>query len=389
MTTDPGAPPAPSVERSTTPCPETLEELGATYDANYYQTGCGPFPYNRTEPHWTHFFGGIATRLIEVLKPRRVLDAGCALGFLVEAFWDRGVEAWGIDISPFAIENVRRDMRDYCRVGSISQDIEGTYDLITCIEVLEHMRESDAQDAIRAMCNATDTILFSSTPTDFKEPTHFNIRPLLYWMTSFQQHGFAPDLGFDATFVTGHAMLFRRSPTWPLDVLQSFVALMQTRMALTEARQQIVAKDQQISQAIPEKERATARISDLESVRATVDAQEETTAALRDEIAQLRDQNAASQDRIFELTRLLTDITQEVRTVEISTEELNRHLLATPQVSGKDIDSLTAKVSDLQREVAALAATQRSMLNSRIWRSLVGASGLFLRVKPPFGPKAD
>jgi len=102
MTTDPGAPPAPSVERSTTPCPETLEELGATYDANYYQTGCGPFPYDRTEPHWARFFGGIATRLIEVLKPRRVLDAGCALGFLVEAFWDRGVEAWGIDISSFA-----------------------------------------------------------------------------------------------------------------------------------------------------------------------------------------------------------------------------------------------------------------------------------------------
>ena len=117
-------------------------------------------------------------------------------------------------------------MRSYCRVGSISKDIEGSYDLITCIEVLEHLRESGAQEAIRRMCAGTNTIFLSSTPYE-DEAKHLKVRPLLYWMTSFQQHGFAPDLGFDATFVAHHAVLLRRAASpWSLEVLQTFIALM-------------------------------------------------------------------------------------------------------------------------------------------------------------------
>ena len=67
-------------------------------------------PYIRSEPQWPAVFGAFADHLIRALKPARVLDVGCALGFLVEAFWDRGVEAWGLDISTYAIEQVRADV---------------------------------------------------------------------------------------------------------------------------------------------------------------------------------------------------------------------------------------------------------------------------------------
>lgn len=73
------------------------------YGENYYRCHCGPLPYDRSCAHWATFFGGIADTLIRSFRPARVFDAGCALGFLVEAFWDRGVEAWGRDISDFAI----------------------------------------------------------------------------------------------------------------------------------------------------------------------------------------------------------------------------------------------------------------------------------------------
>ena len=71
------------------------------YDESYYRSHCGPLPYDRSEPHWGKFFGAIADELIRTFRPRRVFDAGCAHGFLVEALWDRGVEAWGRDISEF------------------------------------------------------------------------------------------------------------------------------------------------------------------------------------------------------------------------------------------------------------------------------------------------
>ena len=68
------------------------------YGEEYYKNCLGPFPYERNS-HWLNFFGGIADEIVRTLHPGRVFDAGCAWGFLVEAFWDRGVEARGIVVS--------------------------------------------------------------------------------------------------------------------------------------------------------------------------------------------------------------------------------------------------------------------------------------------------
>jgi SAM-dependent methyltransferase len=337
--------------------------LGSLYDAEYYRHGCGPFPYDRSEPHWGRFFGEIAAHLIESLKPRRVLDAGCAMGFLVEAFWDRGVEAWGIDVSPFAIENVRRDMREYCRVGSISTDIEGTYDLITCIEVVEHMRESDAQDAIRRMCAATDTVLFSSTPSDLTEPTHFTVRPLLYWMRSFEENGFAPDLCFDASFATPHAMLMRRSEPWHPDVLQAMVALLHARMSLVQSRAEVSSLQRTVAE----------RTADLERLRADENAaiEREVRTRVDRELSELRTLYTQSQEQFQDLEELASDVVYRLEGVQAFAEAVR--------------EKLDAQMREMNRELTKVASQQRSILDSRIWRSLTAAGGAVLRMTRPFG----
>jgi cellulose synthase/poly-beta-1,6-N-acetylglucosamine synthase-like glycosyltransferase/glycosyltransferase involved in cell wall biosynthesis len=193
---------------------ESSEAGAASYDAEYYRTGCGPKPYEHNE-YWLRFFGAVADALIEYLKPQTAFDAGCALGFLVETLRDRGVQAWGADISEFAIQNVRQDIRPYCRVASITQPIAadtqtGRYDLLACIEVLEHLTPEEVGRALANMTAVTDTILFSSSPYDFKEPTHINVRPPIDWLQLFAAQGFSPDLAFNATLVSPHAMLLRR-----------------------------------------------------------------------------------------------------------------------------------------------------------------------------------
>ncbi len=72
------------------------------FDAYYYAHDCGR-PYQRDEG-WLTFFDQIAKRIIEQFEPKTVLDAGCAWGFLVEAFRNRRVEAFGVDISDYAIQ---------------------------------------------------------------------------------------------------------------------------------------------------------------------------------------------------------------------------------------------------------------------------------------------
>src|SRR5215469_7822755 len=182
-------------------------ERAALFDENYYKTGCG-LPYERNE-HWLTFFGLIADEIIRSLKPRTVFDAGCAKGFLVESFWDRGVKAYGIDISEFAVSQVRRDMQRYCRQGSILEPLKGRYDLVTCIEVLEHLTPEETEIAIANLTAITDAIVFSSTPSDFTEPTHYNVQPSIRWLSQFAALGFWPDCVFDASFVAPHAILLR------------------------------------------------------------------------------------------------------------------------------------------------------------------------------------
>ncbi len=178
------------------------------FDARYYATGCGR-KYERDE-EWLAFFGGIADRIIADIGPQTVLDAGCALGFLVEGLRDRGVEAFGRDVSAFAIENVHPSIRPYCEMGSIAEPFSRRYDLIVSIEVLEHMPVEDARAAIVNMCRFTDDVLFSSTPFDYKEVTHFNVQPPEYWAELFAQQGFYRDVDFDASFITEWAVRFRR-----------------------------------------------------------------------------------------------------------------------------------------------------------------------------------
>ena len=185
------------------------EPLAAKYDEYYFEHCLGK-PYKR-DTHWVSFFAAIADHLIATIQPRTVLDAGCALGILVEALRARGVEAEGIDVSEFAVAHVYEPIRPYCRVGSIADEFPGRYDLIISIEVLEHMPARDGEAAIANFCRHTDDVVFSSTPLDHRETTHVNVQPPEYWAELFARHGFYRDVDFDASFITPWAARFRRS----------------------------------------------------------------------------------------------------------------------------------------------------------------------------------
>lgn len=178
------------------------------FDAHYYAHCCGK-PYFRNE-EWLQIFGGIADHIVSEIAPRRVLDAGCALGLLVESLRARGVEAFGIDLSTFAMRNVDESVRGFCRQGSVADELDADYDLIVSIEVLEHMPKAEAEAAIANFCRHTDDVLFSSSPSDHREATHVNVHPPEYWAEQFARHGFFRDVDFDASFVTTWAVRFRK-----------------------------------------------------------------------------------------------------------------------------------------------------------------------------------
>ena len=196
------------------------EDPAEIYDAYYFAHGCGR-PYQRDE-EWLGFFANIAEQITTRIQPTTVLDAGCAMGFLVEGLRAREIEAWGMDIAPYAIERVHPDIQPYCWVGSVTDPFPQTYNLIVCIEVLEHLPAAEAERAVANLCAHADDILFSSTPVDYKEATHFNVQPPEYWAELFARQGFIRDVDFDTRFITDWAVRFRKSAEPLHRVVQDF-----------------------------------------------------------------------------------------------------------------------------------------------------------------------
>ncbi len=313
------------------------------YDRHYFDTALGPVPYDRRHRQWMAFFEAIADHVVAEITPRRVLDVGCAKGFLVEALRDRGVEAFGIDISEYAIGEVRPDLEPYCRVGSAVEPFDERYDLITCIEVLEHLGEEDGRTAIANICRNAEDVLFSSTPDDFKEPTHVNVRPCSWWVERFAEHGFRLDTDFDAGFIAAHAMRFRAGPAAgsPLDpLLAQRHGLLRQLAALHIDNATLGARRDRLE-------------SDLAAVQRGAEAVRREVTALRQEGNQLRQAIEARDGSLAQLGTLRDALQAEVAGLQRTGGEkdeliagLNYHLLAVQRTIGWKILERVRRVRD-------------------------------------------
>ncbi len=197
----------------------------ADYAAAYFHDHLGP-PYTYEEPHWKRFFGGIADALVELFHPGTTYDAGCAKGFLVRSLAERGVDARGGDISEFAIAGAPPELAPRLEVKDLTEPFSDRYDLITCIEVLEHMSPDDARTAVANLCAATDVIVLSTTPDDFAESTHINIRQPWEWAQDFAMHGFFRRTDVDASFVSPWAVILQRDTPGTVELVNRYEAML-------------------------------------------------------------------------------------------------------------------------------------------------------------------
>ena len=102
------------------------------------------------------------------LEGKRALDVGCGAGLLAEPLARLGAKVTGIDASPEVIAVAREHAArqgldiDY-RDGDVAA-LEGDFDLITCMEVIEHVMDAAAFVKVLAGRLAANGLLIMSTP---------------------------------------------------------------------------------------------------------------------------------------------------------------------------------------------------------------------------------
>jgi 2-polyprenyl-6-hydroxyphenyl methylase/3-demethylubiquinone-9 3-methyltransferase len=102
------------------------------------------------------------------LEGKTALDVGCAAGLLTEPLARLGAKVTGLDAAPELIEVAREHAAaigleiDY-RAGDV-QELEGQFDLITSMEVIEHVADPAAFVGALAKRLAPDGLMILSTP---------------------------------------------------------------------------------------------------------------------------------------------------------------------------------------------------------------------------------
>jgi 2-polyprenyl-6-hydroxyphenyl methylase/3-demethylubiquinone-9 3-methyltransferase len=102
------------------------------------------------------------------LEGKAALDVGCGAGLLAEPLTRLGAKVTGLDASPELIAAAQEHARKagleiHYRAGDLAE-LEGEFDLITCMEVIEHV--ADPAEFVKALARrlAPGGLLIMSTP---------------------------------------------------------------------------------------------------------------------------------------------------------------------------------------------------------------------------------
>lgn len=110
-------------------------------------------------------------RCAEGLKGKRTVDVGCGGGLLSEALARQGAQVTGIDLATDVLAAARQhasesalqiDYRE-CAAETLAAEQPGTYELVCCLEMLEHVPEPES--VIRAcatLARPGATLVFST-----------------------------------------------------------------------------------------------------------------------------------------------------------------------------------------------------------------------------------
>ena len=152
-----------------------------TYDESYHRGN----NYTEGDPGEIEIKTVQATLIKELADPGKCVIAGCSNGELVRQFRSQGVDAHGFDVIPNLKDIAFAEVRDYLRVGSLSDipfDANDGFDTLIAIDVLEHIPERDIPAMVEEWTRlGIQKLVLLINLNQFWFPGHITLRPLSWW----------------------------------------------------------------------------------------------------------------------------------------------------------------------------------------------------------------
>ena len=170
------------------------KQLSEIYGKDYFFGKGSGYPtigYRQAHPTWSEYLDFIQSVKGPAL---RWLDVGCAYGYLLKEAVDKGISAYGVDISAFALEQVP-EIRSRL-VRGLANDLpfpDEFFDVVTAFDLVEHLPEPEAGLAEMARVLKGGGVLLFSTPDPLlfkrEEETHISEHPPSFWLQQIHRLG--------------------------------------------------------------------------------------------------------------------------------------------------------------------------------------------------------
>jgi len=132
---------------------DTLEQHYSSFD--YYHTtgytapGYMDFPINQVKVH--EILCQLSNKNLDHVPS--VLDVGCAYGFTVQHLREAGVNAWGVDISDYALSQAPDEIKPFVKKGWAHSlpFADQQFDMVVSFGMMEHMPDGFLDQSIQEL----------------------------------------------------------------------------------------------------------------------------------------------------------------------------------------------------------------------------------------------
>ncbi|MBN1124177.1 MAG: class I SAM-dependent methyltransferase [Sedimentisphaerales bacterium] len=172
--------------------PEKIEqqqrEAMFQYGREYYDDAAYPgFRGYRYNGSWRSIAASIF-RYFKLPPDARILDVGCAKGFLLYDFKEvqPACRVSGVDISSYAIEHALPEVKENLICTSCTElpFEDGAFDLVVCLDTLHNLTDDDCRKAVREIRRVGRKHQFIMVHSYYTEQQRKN---LLRWEVTIQQ----------------------------------------------------------------------------------------------------------------------------------------------------------------------------------------------------------